>query len=389
MLVACFGFTLLPIFTLNLVLLNNTLGNNKKTLHASQWQQRTHGITYAPTLSDTGLFKTLRLNDRLREVNVVVFGSSTAMGISQQAFPDTLKIYNFAQTGHPLASTISEAEYIQRHAPHIKWLIIPLDWSIGFIYFQDTPSVANLSGEIAAQQAQATTKPPPLLDRMRDALSYPRILSLSEIFKTILRAENKLTAFRGYFIQESSEDYRCSDGTPGKDFDTIHRGTCTGFRFDGSATFANSPRVNNARSLILSATASNSKYHQNLSMTNGIPDPLMLQRLSSLGKQVQQQGGNVVLIMPPLLPGMEAEFLRHPQLAPRLKNTKHLLNEWARTQHLTILDAGQSERFGCSPEEFLDEHHAATTCYNKILEPFWRNLLRPNATIALSDGGLP
>ena len=62
MLAACFGATLLPVFILNLILLNDTLGNSRKVLLASQWQQRTGGITYAPTLSDTHLFKTLRLN---------------------------------------------------------------------------------------------------------------------------------------------------------------------------------------------------------------------------------------------------------------------------------------------------------------------------------------
>ncbi len=385
---ACFGATLLPVFILNLILLSDTVGNNKKTLLASQWQQRTQGITYAPTLSDTHLFKTLRLNDRLAEINAVVFGSSTAMGITRQAFPDMLRIYNYAQSGHALSASIAEAEYVQQHAPQVKWLVIPLDWSIGFIYQHTEPPAADLSAATAMQQVQSAVKPVPLLDRMRDALSYPRIASLLEIFKTILRAENKSAAFRGYFLQDGSDDYRCADGTPGKDFDTIHRGICTGFRFDGSATFANSSRVGNARSLILSATASSSKYHQNLALTKGVPDALLLQRLAALGERARQRGGGVVLFMPPLLPGMEAEFLRHPQLATHLQNTKRMLAEWARVQHLVILDAGQAERFGCGAAEFIDEHHAVATCYNKIFQPFWRNALRQDGTITLPDGGL-
>lgn len=386
-LAACFGATLLPIFTLNLILLNNTLGNHQKTLAASQWQQRTHGITYAPTLSDTYLFKTLRLNDRLPEINTVVFGSSTVMGITQQAFPGTLRIYNYAQTGHPLSTAISEAEYVQQHYAQVKWLVIPLDWSLGFIYQHAEPSAADLSATTTMQQVQSAAKPAPLLDRMRDALSYPRIASLLEIFRTILRTENKSAAFRGYFLQDGSDDYRCADGTPGKDFDTIHRGTCTGFRFDGSATFANSARVSNARSLILSATTSNSKYHQNLALSEGVPDPLLLQRLTTLGERARQNGGGIMLFMPPLLPGMEAEFLHHPKLATRLQNTKRMLTEWAQAQHLVILDAGQAERFGCTTEEFIDEHHAVATCYNKIFQPFWRNALRPDGTIFLPDDG--
>lgn len=387
-LMACFGATLLPVFALNLILLNDTLGSNRKALLASQWQQGTQGVTYAPTLSDTHLFKTLRLNDRLAQINTVVFGSSTAMGITQQAFPDTLRIYNYAQSGHPLGAALDEAEYVQQHAPQVRWLVIPLDWSIGFIYQHAEPSAIDLSAAAAMQEAQSTAKPVPLLDRMRDALSYPRIASLLEIFKVILRSEDKPKAFRGYFLQDGSDDYRCADGTPGKDFDTVHRGTCTGFRFDGSATFANSSRVGNARSLILAATASSSKYHQNLALTHGIPDTSLLQRLAALGERARRQGGGVLLFMPPLLPGMEAEFLRHPQLAADLQNTRRALDEWARRHRLTILDAGQSERYGCRADEFIDEHHAVASCYERIFRPFWRDALRPDGSINLPADGL-
>lgn len=387
-LMGCFGATLLPILILNLILLSDTLGNHRKSLLASQWQQQTQGITYAPTLSDTNLFKTLRLNDRLPEIDTVVFGSSTAMGITRQAFPDTLHAYNFAQTGLSLNAVIGEAEYVQQHAPHIKWLLIPLDWSIGFLYQHAEPYAVDLSAATALSQAQSDAVPVPLLDRVRDALSYPRIVSLSKIFKTILRADNRMAAFRGYFLQDSSDDYRCADGTPGKDFDTIHRGTCTGFRFDGSATFANSSRVGNARSLILSATASSSKYHQNLAMTEGVPDALFLQRLAALAERAAANGSNVILFLPPLLPGLEAELMQHPKLAPFLQNTKRTLDEWARQHRLTILDAGQSERYGCRTDEFLDEHHAVSSCYEKIFPPFWRKVLHPDGSIHLPADGL-
>lgn len=384
----CFGATLLPVFILNLILLNDTLGSNRKALLASQWQQRTQGVTYAPTLSDTHLFKTLRLNDRLAEIDTVVFGSSTAMGLTRQVFPEKLRIYNYAQSGHPLHAALAEAEYLQQHAPQVKWLVVPLDWSLGFIYMPDPVPVADLSAATALQQAQAPSSQIPLLDRMRDALSYPRIASLFRIFKSILHAEDRLAAFRGYFSQEGGEDYRCADGTPGKDFDTIHRGTCTGFRFDGSATFANSSRVDNASSLIPLAVANGSKYHLSLASTGGIPNAALLQRLAALGERAAANGGGVILFLPPLLPGMEAEFLRHPQLSPKLQNTKRILEEWARRHRLTILDAGQSERFGCHSGEFLDEHHAVASCYEKIFRPFWHDALRPDGSINLPADGL-
>lgn len=387
-LAAAFGATLLPVFALNLILLNDTLGNSGKVLLASQWQQRTQGVTYAPTLSDTHLFKTLRLNDRLHEIDAVVFGSSTAMGVTQQAFPDTMHVYNYAQSGHGLSVSIGEAEYLQRHALQVKWLVIPLDWSIGFIYQQVPVQDADLSAAAATMLAQSPAQQAPLLDRMRDALSWPRVATLFGIFKSILRADDKLAAFRGYFLDAGSADYRCADGVPAKDFDTVHRGTCTGFRYDGSATFANASRVANAQARIPLAVSGGSQYRQHLAGARGVPGAHLLERLAALAERARANGGGVILFMPPLLPGMEAEFLRHPELAAYLQQTKRALDAWSREQNVAILDAGQSERFGCAADEFIDEHHAVSTCYEKIFRPFWRDALRPDGTIDLPDGGL-
>jgi hypothetical protein len=387
-LAAAFGATLLPVFALNLILLNDTLGNSGKVLLASQWQQRTQGVTYAPTLSDTHLFKTLRLNDRLPEIDTVVFGSSTAMGVTQQAFPDTLHVYNYAQSGHGLSASLGEAEYLQRHAPQVKWLAIPLDWSIGFVYQQAPVQEADLSAAAAMMQAQSPAQQTPLLARMRDALSWPRVATLFGIFKSILRADDKLAAFRGYFLDAGSADYRCADGAPAKDFDTVHRGTCTGFRHDGSATFANSSRVANAQARIPLAVTGSSQYRRHLVEARGIPSAHLLERLAVLAERARANGGGVILFMPPLLPGMEVEFLRHPELAAYLQETKRALDDWARAQNVAILDAGQSERFGCAADEFIDEHHAISSCYEKIFRPFWRDALRLDGTIELPAGGL-
>jgi hypothetical protein len=387
-LLACFAATLLPVFALNLILLNDTLGNSGRVVLASQWQQRTQGITYAPTLGDTHLFKTLRLNDRLPEINTVVFGSSTAMGIAQQAFPDMLHVYNYAQSGHGLHASIGEAEYLQRHAPQVKWLVIPLDWSIGFVYQQVPVQDADLSAAAAMSQAESPAQRTPLLAKMRDALSWPRVATLFGIFSSILRADDKLAAFRGYFLDAGSAEYRCADGTPAKDFDTVHRGSCTGFRHDGSATFANASRVTNAQARIPLAVAGGSQYRRHLVEARGVPSAHLLQRLAAVAERARANGGGVILFMPPLLPGMEAEFLRHPELADYLRETKRALDAWSRAQNLAILDAGRSERYGCAADEFIDEHHAVSTCYEKIFRPFWRDALRPDGTIDLPDGGL-
>ena len=384
---ACFAATLLPILALNLQLGSLTLGKTSQVQQASAWQQATHGVTYAPTLSDTGLFKTLRLHDRLPEINGVVFGSSTAMCISTAAFPPPLKIYNFAQTGHGLLSAIGEAEWLVAHTDNVRYLIIPLDWSLGFIYDEGEPASTDLAA-VAAQQ-QAATNPIPLLARVRDALSYPRIASLFEILKQVLRAQDSRVVFRQYFMQAMSDDYRCADGSWAKDFDTIYRGTCTGFRFDGSATFANLEPVKDARPLILSATAYSSKYVINLMSREGETNPAILRHLSALARQAESKGGKLLLFMPPLLPGMEAAFLQYPQLSTPLMRSKDALRTWAMQENIVIFDAGQSERFGCTAAEFVDEHHAMLPCYGKVFLAFWNTHARiGDGNITWPPGGL-
>jgi len=384
----CFGATLLPIFAFNLILLSDTVGNSHKALLASQWQQSTRGITYAPTVLDTHLFKTLRLNDRVADINTVVLGSSTAMGISQQALPNVLGAYNYAQSAHSLSAAIDEAEWLIEHTDNVKNLIIPLDWALGWIYVDDKPSPVDLSATATMQLVQSATKPP-MLDRMRDSLSLPRIASLLEIFKAILLAENRAVAFRGYFMQDSSDDYRCVDGTLAKDFDIAHRGTCTGFRFDGSATFAEKQPVKDAQPLVNSATASSSTYSFVLVNWRGRPNPAFLRRLAALARQAERKGGKLLLFMPPLLPSMEAAFFKHPYFSPYLMQTKKILGNWAARENIVIFDAGQSERFGCSAAEFVDQHHALQACYDKVFAAFWNTYTHiDGGNITWPSGGL-
>lgn len=186
---------------------------------------------------------------------------------------------------------------------------------------------ADISATTALQQAQAAEKPVPPLDRMRDALSYPRIVNLMEILKAILVAKDRIAAFRGYFMQDSGDDYRCADGALARDFDIAHRGSCSGFRFDGSATFASLEPVKDAQPLINAAIALNSTYASNLIKHQGQPNPDFLRRLAGLARQAERKGGKLLLFMPPLLPGMEDAFIKHPVLSPYLMRTRQMLGD--------------------------------------------------------------
>ena len=49
-----------------------------------------------------------------------------------------------------------------------------------------------------------------------------------------------------------------------------------------------------------------------------------------------------------------------------LKGTLDKLTTFSKANNLEILDASQSEQFGCEYGDFIDLHHALYTCYVKI-----------------------
>ena len=368
---------LLPVLTLNYILGLRSLGGGAAVINASRWQHATHGVTYAPPLSSNRPFKSARLFDRLPDLNTVVFGSSTAMGITHSIFPAGMRTYNFAQSGNGLTTLIAEAEFLERRNPGLKWFVIPIDWALGFVYQPGAPEAEALADPTAADAAPATQVP--IAAQLKDALALPRIRNLWGILVIIASAKSPAAAFRELFLQDASDEYRCADGTPAKDYDTISRGTCTGFRDDGSATFGNLERVpaRRASALIASAVVASSKYAVALSQTGGEPNPVLLEHLSELARVMRVRGGGLILFLPPLLPGLELALLNAPHTGPPLRRTKDLLNRWAIAHDLVIIDAGQAETYECTVPEFVDEHHALPPCYARVFERYWRDLGTP------------
>lgn len=366
LLLACFCVSVLPILALNMILLQHSLAGNQSTQLASLWQQSKHGIVNAPSSRDNYYFKQLRMRDKLPEINTVVFGASTSFGIDQTMFPASMHIYNFSKNGIGLGTMIGEAEYVLDHAQQVQWLVIPLDWSIGLIYESGTPGSLDIFASSAANNS--TTD---LVSMLRDALSYPRIEGLFRILNDIAHADNKTSAFRQAFLQVRSDEYRCPNGKLAMDFDIQHRGHCLGFDDDGSWTYNGTDRVINSERLIMSAMASNSKYTDSLRKTSGLPNLKYLQRIVELARLTEQRGGGVILIMPPLLNGMEASFERNSNWNDYLAQTKLTLHGWAKNEHLALLDLGKSEQYGCTANDFTDEHHATQSCYKRVFRDYW------------------
>ncbi len=384
----CAGF-LVPVIGLNLLLAVNTL-NTDKNLLSSDWQQATHGVTYAPPIFWNRPFKTLRLNDRIAGINTIIFGSSTTMGITGNVFPPPLLSYNYAQSSNPLRAMIGEAEYVLEHwSGRTRLLLIPLDWALGFVYERGEPERADLSPDAVLREAAEAR--PSLVAQLTDALSLPRLKILAEILRDVLKAPNAGTAFRQVFFEPAGPEYRCPDGTPARDFDVVYRGMCNGFRYDGSATFADQKRLGagRERTALAEAISSGSKYAAAARSGGGAPNPALLDRLAGIVRRAEAQGTKVVLLLPPLMPGMEEALVRTAHSGAWLRATKTVLDTWAERERIMLLDAGRSERYGCIAAEFIDPHHALPECYAKVFSSFFADhpqLLRSDAAANLRQG---
>jgi hypothetical protein len=367
----CAAF-LVPVATLNLMLLSNALRADKNRL-ASEWQQATRGVTYAPPISYNRPFKTLRLNDRVGQIDTIVFGSSTTMGLTEDAFPPPRAAYNFAQSGNSLLAITGEAEYVaDRWGSRVKLFVIPLDWALGFVFERGEPVRAELTRE-AVDRAAAAARPS-YAALLTDALSAPRLKILASIARDVLRAPDTGAALRQVFLDPAGPEYRCADGTPARDFDVVYRGLCNGFRYDGSATFADQKRLDVARApmALAAAVSGGGQYASALRKGRGEPSAVLLGRLARLARRVEDGGGAVLLLLPPLMPGMEEALAGTGHSGGWLRATQGALVSWAARERIPLLDAGRSERYGCVAAEFIDPHHALPACYRKVFERYFR-----------------
>jgi len=352
----------MSVMALNTLLLLNDYRFDKNRL-ASEWQQRSGGVTYSPPINNNRAFKILRLHDRLPDIDTLVFGSSTAMGITADALPGH-RVYNFAQSGNSLWSVTGEAEYVIRHwGDRIRTLFIPLDWSLGFIY-QSQQFIAQDLSLAAVPVGQR----PPVPAILREAMSMPRVMDLIGILQDTAVSPDRHTAFRRYFLEAAGRVYACPDGMPAKDFDTVYRGLCTGFRADGSATFADQKRVSqeSAPAVLARAASASSQYAAALAKTAGQPDAALMRRLSGLAGLARGKDIRIVFFLPPLLPGLDDRLAQSGHAGAALARTRQALLQWAAAENVPVIDAGPSGRYGCEATEFVDAHHALPACYRKI-----------------------
>jgi hypothetical protein len=210
---------------------------------------------------------------------------------------------------------------------------------------------------------------PSLAAQLREALSLPRIITLGAALGEIATAENHSAAAHRLFFEPAAAPYRCADGALARDYDLTFRGLCTGFRIDGSATFADQKRVSEAaaQSVVAQAASASSQYAKALARTAGEPDAKLLEHLAALLRQARARNIHVVFFLPPLVPELDARLLASAHSGENLCRTKAALAAWAAGQQVALFDAGPAEQQGCVATEFIDAHHALPACYRKIM----------------------
>jgi hypothetical protein len=379
-----FALSLLPIFVLNVLLARQSGVLEAVNILASEWQQRTHGITDGT--SNQLWFKALRLNDRLHDINGAVFGSSTSMGITQDLFRPGISVYNFSSSGRMLPSIVGDIAYILEHSNQVKLLFVPFEWSLGFGELADEPQTADLSTKHVVADIRAADRRFPWGLVAADALSYPSVKNLFRLLYGLVTRDDPISNAIATFTPYGLPEYTC-DGVLVKNFNIKLYRQCEGFAYDGSNTYmtkSDGKRLNAevSKAVINQAlTPGLCAYCRALESTDATPNALSLTRLAEQIKEQRRRGGQAIFFMPPLFPGFEIAYLAREDLSPELKRTKETLAAWAKREGVLLVDAGQSERFGCRPEEFADLHHARNECYKRIFDWIW---MQPGTGISAS-----
>jgi hypothetical protein len=159
-------------------------------------------------------------------------------------------------------------------------------------------------------------------------------------------------------------------------FDVINRGLCRGYRYDGSWTFASDRRLTPAlaSTLAVAAAAPSSKYTKYLCTNDGAPNPRVSAALGQTARRFAARGAHMVFLLPPLAPGLEHALRKSPRWNSCFERTQSELHAWGSQYDVTIIDAGASERYGCQPSEFSDEHHAYPECNARLMRRFFSDV---------------
>lgn len=358
-----FSFLFFPVF-LGILYLNyiEHIASKNVEIEASDWQDKSQGLTKIGFAN--GVEKIYKL-DRIRkiinqkkDVNTIVFGSSTSETIKSSMFPQNQKVYNFSQSANPTPALVSELEALVEYEG-FSYFVVPFDWALARLQ----------SGTYFDLWKTPRSRSVPWGSMMRDSLTSSKVKMLLSKFWSICTANNRYETFKEILFLskvENKVEYACPDGNIERSYD-VSLPKCSGFYPDGSRNYSNYKKPLDKQSVTDSSLLLAVPKYQGL-IPKRVPSELF-NRLSKIIKKVKDKKGDIFFYLPPLLPGLEKKLLES-QSGSRIIELKNEIHKFALENEVQVIDAGQSEKFGCEASDFIDTHHAIHTCYEKILPQF-------------------
>ncbi len=329
-------------------IVNTTFGKEDESTYekAFDWQMKHQGVVgITDSISDTYKQKLTDYIIPKNNIDTLILGSSTLMSVKD----DMLKnhtVFNGSKNSNPLFDAISKAKYYIATYDSIKYVMIGFDWALGKPYQPYNNPIYKPS----TNQKDDIT----LLVKIKDAMSYQRVkIIVSNLYNALLN---------------QPEVYQCpTENTVGTDafFIPLVPRNCHGFRSDGSATFSNQLPLTDKKWKILLETELE-KYQKMLSDSLGKIELRYLDDFKEIDEALKKRGGKLIIIIPPLMPGATTSIKKSEE-GIYLKETMDTLWKFSAENDIEILDASQSESYGCASSEFMDVHHAFPECYEKII----------------------
>lgn len=321
---------------------------------AIKWQFKNKSIISLPAEISNDYKKTMtKYSAETYKTNTLILGSSTAMGIRNLFFPETHVFFNSAKSSNPLSRTISETVFYIHTYDEIKHIFISIDWGLGFPY-RATP-VGQF--EMPIEQVNINS----LFAKIKDAISLQRIkIVFSNLKNDIFNKSNSI--------------YTCpKEDAQGMDiFNATHPRICDGFRYDGSATFSHFSSLNKSKWEKLLKNSKSLRYRKSLKLTKGVVNTAYLEQLNKINLKLKQRNGGLVLLIPPMMPNLVSN-IEKSSVAPYLETTINDIELFAKKNDIKLINASKSEDYGCSHEDFFDQHHAFYSCYEKVFKEYFKS----------------
>ncbi len=330
-------------------IINTTFAKENDSVYMSalRWQNKTKGVMSMSAAVSTK-FKEMSTDYFIskNDVDTLILGSSTSAGMRAYMFNGHIA-YNGAKNSNPLHKTISEANYYIKYSNDIKYIFIAFDWALGFPYkkYSNRKDIPSSSSDDSVN----------LFIKIKDAVSYQRV---------------KIVAFNLYNnIFNPATTYKCpKENNIGTDFfftPQVPR-ICSGIRYDGSGTFSIQEPLSKKKWRNLLNTGLED-YKKPLRDSLGKVDLRYLDDLKKIDENLKGRGGKLFIVVPPLMPGATA-LIKKSGDGEYLEKTMNTLLAFTAKNDIDIIDASQSEKYGCIFSDFMDIHHAFPECYKKIMQ---------------------